>query len=371
MRKNLLLSTLTCLLAVTTYAQQIKNVDVVDAQGKPIQGSVEICEGGLVRLQFTATGFCAGTTYRLDVIDPGNATPVNSATVTGSPGSVLLDSGPGNNRLVRITSIAPAGCNDPEKSGSTNPVKFIRFSADVVQVTGANASQTTGTKGSDIKLDLQNGDVLTYAAPRFWTIIVNACPGTNAVLLSLSSVNGVAFKAVENVSPWVLFGNEMFTRLWTIHDPTWGINSTYTTGFPVGVYSLALSLRDQQGTPLTAYPKLRTAQGNVVGSKTISFEIKAPSPPRIGVIEPELTVRAWPNPTTDRLTVEIPAFEAEAFSMRLIDMEGRPVYEKAAVTTSANHQEEVSMSQHPTGTYLLQVNTPQGMRVAKIMKTGY
>lgn len=371
MKKQLLAVLLTALFG-STYAQQIRNVDVLDSGGNPINGSIEICEGGTVKIGFQATGFCANTKFRIDLIDPGQQnSPISSITVATSPSSIPLDNGSGNNRLIRITSIAPAGCNDPERSGSTRPIQFIRFTVDMVAVSGANSIQTSGTLGATIQQDLQNGNILIYAAPRFWTMRVNACPGTSATALRLTSPNGIAYSAVENVSPWFLFGNEALSRLWTINDPTWGINSTYTSGFPTGVYSLSISLRDQQSTPLTSYPKQRTAQGAVVGSKTVAFEIQAPGA-RIGRADKsELSVRAWPNPTTDRLTVAIPAFEAELFSVRLIDLGGRPVYEKSAVATSASHQEEISLSQQPTGTYLLQVTTPQGIRMAKIMKTSY
>lgn len=84
------------------------------------------------------------------------------------------------------------------------------------------------------------------------------------------------------------------------------------------------------------------------------------------IAEIGLSLKIYPNPTTDILNLRIDLNDYQKYSYELYDLGGRFLNKK----TVAGKVTELSMSKYPSGTYLLKVskgNTP--VKIFKVIKT--
>ena len=79
----------------------------------------------------------------------------------------------------------------------------------------------------------------------------------------------------------------------------------------------------------------------------------------------ELTV--YPNPATDHLTVEFSLTQAEQVAARLLDLTGKVLQQNAIEGVAGANQMQLNLNGISRGLYLLEVNTPEGKSVRKVV----
>lgn len=86
----------------------------------------------------------------------------------------------------------------------------------------------------------------------------------------------------------------------------------------------------------------------------------------IGEVDESCTVRLFPNPAHDIVTVELASdYAAAACQMTLIDASGRQLMQRSFAGTAAC---QFSIASLPAGIYLLRVATPDGIATRQLMK---
>lgn len=334
-------------------------------------GTIAINVSGAVKPTITTSNstICQGGKATLSLTNscPGTVTWNNGTSDVGSGNSIVVMPAATTNYTAKCTTTgncAGSSVSDPLT------VTVNNITLDMKAVTTSPSTPTSGPLGANIKLNLSNGDVLTYPSPRLWTVIVTApCPNVESIQMQLTGP-GINFQTVENTAPFALFANNGNTYF-TINDPDQGLGAAYNNGWPTGGYSLMVMPRDQDGVPTGSLPKTRTPQGNVLGSKTVNFTIADPGgSPRAGVAEITSTrVQAYPNPTTNRLSLDISTELRQAVSVRLSDLQGRAVYQNDVTAEGTTHHEEINMEKQPSGIYLLKVMTNGRIETLKVLKT--
>ncbi|CCH54625.1 hypothetical protein BN8_03818 [Fibrisoma limi BUZ 3] len=314
-----------------------------------------ICEGGKTTLSLTNS--CEGT-----------VTWSNGMSTIGSGNSIDVMPTGTTNYTAKCTTTGQ--CSSSQTSDPLT-VTVSSITIDMIAVGVTPQSPTSGPRAGDIKLNLSNGDVLTYPSPRMWTALISACPGASnveSVQMQLTGP-GINFATVENFAPYALFFNQGESTFYTINDPDRAIGPAFNNGWPTGNYTITITPRDQDGTSSGALPKDRTPAGNAVGGKTVNFTIQDPVSARVGVSENTSTkVRLYPNPTTDYISVEVNAGLRQPVTVQLSDLQGRSVYSNSVTTTDVMHRERINIQKQPQGLYLLKVVTKGGVETLKVLK---
>ncbi|RIV25373.1 T9SS C-terminal target domain-containing protein [Fibrisoma montanum] len=332
-------------------------INVSGGASKPqIQAAnATICEGGKTTLSLTNS--CEGT-----------VTWNNGTSDIGSGSSIMVMPSGTTNYTAKCTTTGQ--CASSQTSDPLT-VTVSAITIDMFAVGVTPQSPTAGPRAGDIKLNLSNGDILTYPAPRMWTALINACPGASnveSVQMQLTGP-GINFATVENFAPFALFFNQGADVFYTINDPDRGIGPAFNNGWPTGNYTLTITPRDQDGTSSGALPKDRAPAGNAVGGKTVNFTIQDPVSARVGVSEnTSAKVRLYPNPTTDYISVEVNAGLRQPVTVQLSDLQGRSVYSNSVTTTDVMHREQINIQKQPQGLYLLKVITKGGVETVKVLK---
>lgn len=114
---------------------------------------------------------------------------------------------------------------------------------------------------------------------------------------------------------------------------------------------------DAQPLPGTSYYRLRQVDrdGAVAFSPVVKVSIAAGMQP----------VLAYPNPATDRLTLDLTAALAEPCAVRVLTLAGQVVRTETVV---GGRVQEMPLAGLPAGLYMLQVRTSQGSTVQRIEK---
>jgi hypothetical protein len=81
-----------------------------------------------------------------------------------------------------------------------------------------------------------------------------------------------------------------------------------------------------------------------------------------------LQLVAMPNPTKDKLTVEITLAVAAPVRLELTDLLGRPIAHWQWSESQTTHRQEVSLEQQASGVYLLMAEAEGIWKVQKIVK---
>lgn len=79
-------------------------------------------------------------------------------------------------------------------------------------------------------------------------------------------------------------------------------------------------------------------------------------------------ITTYPNPTTDLVFVAINGLAIDSAELWLRDQLGRVVAHRSLRDTALDHQLEFDLSQQPTGTYTLQIQTADGQLTRRILK---
>ena len=80
----------------------------------------------------------------------------------------------------------------------------------------------------------------------------------------------------------------------------------------------------------------------------------------------EADVRVYPNPVQSRLSVDFHSSGNETVRLRLMNLSGRVVLNRAVTSFSNTH--EINLSQVPSGTYLLKVSVENKVKTFKVVK---
>ncbi|QJW90975.1 T9SS type A sorting domain-containing protein [Spirosoma taeanense] len=331
-------------------------INVSGAAAKPTitASRPTVCEGGSTTLSLTNS--C-----------PGTVTWNNGSGDIGTGNSITVSPTATTNYTAKCTTTGNCGGSQTSDPLTVNVTSIV---IDMIAVGVTPSSPTSGPRTGDIKLNLSNGDVLTYPAPRMWTaLIMPNCPGSESVQMQLNGP-GLSFSTVENYEPYALFFNQGTSTFYTINDPDRGIGPAYNNGWPTGNYTLTVTPRDQDGSQSGTLPKDRTPQGNALGTKTVNFTINDPGgSSRVGSFVTEnVRVHAYPNPTIDRLSVDIKAGVRQSVSVLLTDLQGRSVYQNTVTTSEDTHHEDINIYKQPSGIYLLKVVTPERVEMLKVIK---
>jgi hypothetical protein len=81
----------------------------------------------------------------------------------------------------------------------------------------------------------------------------------------------------------------------------------------------------------------------------------------------DFTVRAFPNPTSDKVTLVADRVGTEPLMVALLDLHGKLLYQGEWLATADNHQ-EITMRAFPAGTYILQVIAADQVIRRKLVK---
>jgi hypothetical protein len=114
----------------------------------------------------------------------------------------------------------------------------------------------------------------------------------------------------------------------------------------------------------TFYEPVKSLSGSTSPGAQQPYEISETLGQEIAEIG--LSLKIYPNPTTDILNLRIDLNDYQKYSYELYDLGGRFLNKKPV----AGKVTELSMSKYPSGTYLLKVskgNTP--VKIFKVIKT--
>jgi hypothetical protein len=79
-------------------------------------------------------------------------------------------------------------------------------------------------------------------------------------------------------------------------------------------------------------------------------------------------LKVYPNPTKGKINIEMRITESNSNVLRVVDMQGKLVFEKSFNKPSAFlTSEEVDLSSFPKGIYLVQLSTEKGIQQSKIL----
>ena len=89
----------------------------------------------------------------------------------------------------------------------------------------------------------------------------------------------------------------------------------------------------------------------------------------VNVLDDEtLKVRAFPNPTDDKLNITIAAKKFEEASMTLMTANGRELIRQKIGLSAQVQSYQMDLNDLPGGMYLLRVMTDEGVVIRKVMK---
>ncbi|NQY07863.1 MAG: T9SS type A sorting domain-containing protein, partial [Flavobacteriaceae bacterium] len=84
-----------------------------------------------------------------------------------------------------------------------------------------------------------------------------------------------------------------------------------------------------------------------------------------GSIQQDFEVLIYPNPTTGRVTVELPYGDSSSTSLAVYDMIGNRLYQSEVIQTN---QSSLDLSQYPSGIYFIKVITEKGTVIKKVIR---
>jgi hypothetical protein len=89
--------------------------------------------------------------------------------------------------------------------------------------------------------------------------------------------------------------------------------------------------------------------------------------PEESILVSDFAVKVYPNPTTDMVTVWVEKPGTHQLAVKLVDVDGKLVYEGQWVAFMENRQ-RISMAQLPAGVYILQLGAGQEKVTRRILK---
>ncbi len=136
-----------------------------------------------------------------------------------------------------------------------------------------------------------------------------------------------------------------------------GLDFWYWGQIGINVGTGNFELRRENGSPIKQF--------NPDFGSSISYDF-AVYPDSVGTaLEDDLGYRifsTYPNPSDGIFQVELQGFTTKQLSLEVYDLLGKQIYQKS-LTPQLSHQENINLSQYPTGIYILKLN--DGKRIWK------
>ncbi|MBD2756044.1 ELWxxDGT repeat protein [Spirosoma validum] len=108
---------------------------------------------------------------------------------------------------------------------------------------------------------------------------------------------------------------------------------------------------------------------------TALFDIRAlcpvNSPARVAApsrLDVTLRARIYPNPVSEKFTVDIEGDTDQPVRLWLVDVMGRTVIDRQIKLDQPHHSEDVGIGQQESGLYLLRISTPSQIRTLNVLK---
>ena len=272
--------------------------------------------------------------------------------------------------------------------------------------------------GPELVQSTQQNPTLYYVenvnkmAPRYWTINAETCElGTDGSvtfdLLATPEMGVIrSFNTHENNAPYFMYANrDGWTELFAPNHPAYGFyqdngagGNVYDAGLPKGLYKLSVRFWDQKGWG-SIYPSTRKPQGNVLAYQEYWFRIQSKDGVGVGAARTadssqqsavsgeqeakgkgqgsdngkQLTdnsafATVIPNPVTNILRLKIHECKRNVVQTTLTDAAGREVLSRQFTPETNTHQEELGVSELPTGMYFLKVTTSDKQTTLKVVK---
>jgi hypothetical protein len=313
-----------------------------DSLGISLQHTDETCGKGNGSIAATVTGGTpiynynwsggAGSTGTVSGLSAGNFT----LTVTDDNGCVKTASAsltniPGPTSLTNVEDESCSGKNDGTidliVSGGTNPITYI---------------WSNGAQSQDVSNLAPGSYTVTVTDGNNCENIVNSTVGTG-VVISVNTVVNPASSSIANDGKATANGSGgsgPYNYLWSNNQ-----QGNTATGLGIGTYFVTVT--DQNGC-----------------AKVDTININVTSLEAIPVFN---TIRAYPNPTGDFVTVNVELNQSENLSFSLSDLLGKSVYQQDEGTVSSL-QKVIDLSDFAEGLYLLEISAGDYQRVIKIIK---
>lgn len=178
---------------------------------------------------------------------------------------------------------------------------------------------------------------------------------------TVNSGNGVAI-IYNNSMPAHNDSNYTISYLWDFGD-----GDTSSAAFPThtyasaGSYAVCLSITVDSAGSLCTSTFCDTlgvdSTGNLIYKNSSSFVLKVLDPATIGIKENRMeNFKVYPNPVSDRLTVEASAQLTESVSWVMVDLNGRAVMQGQWKDANAGEKLQMELSALPAGIYILKLN---------------
>ena len=258
-------------------------------------------------------------------------TPAASASISGTVSGVCGANGVTYTAAAVLTATGynwsvPAGASIVSGQGTSSiTVDFTgAYAGGSISVA---ASNTCGT-GAARSLSVSGAP----GQPGTITGDVTICPGQSGVNYSISTVAGAA-----NYS-WVVPGGATITSGQGTKDivVTWGTN-------PTSGLNILVSASNACGTGAT-----RVLNG---------ISINVSNCVRVGEQGIATGLNLFPNPTSDRATVQFNGTDGADFRLRVVDVAGRILLNDAGTAAAGINQREVSVSGMAAGIYFVVIET--------------
>jgi hypothetical protein len=191
--------------------------------------------------------------------------------------------------------------------------------------------------------------------------IVSMNTGTQH-LKSMKAANGLAFQTRNNqFTSDTVYLNVVSNRngdfKLSFYDFEQFVQASNTSIYLVDRYTNSIQLmNNKQDYPFT----VSLAQAASYGEGRFAVVFSRPSP----MVQMAASIKAYPNPVLDQLTIELPATSTGHYSIRLMDLTGRLLLEKQGTGTL-----QLSMGGLANGSYLLEtIDSKGGKTVQRVVK---
>ena len=109
---------------------------------------------------------------------------------------------------------------------------------------------------------------------------------------------------------------------------------------------------------------------NASGCTSVSGFATYQPPVVTGIDNPALSAKlsAYPNPTENKITVELGLEKSAKVGIKLTDATGRIVFNENISTNGLNFKHDIDMKDHASGVYMLLLNVEGKTAVKRIVK---
>ncbi|WP_207433528.1 T9SS type A sorting domain-containing protein [Sabulibacter ruber] len=342
--------------ATTTYTVTITNpngtcvkTDQVKVTVNPLptvtaRASVAtICAGGSVTL--SATG---GTSYlwspSIGLDNPASASPVATLTETTT---------------FTVTATDAKGCsNTAQVTVNVNKATTPTIQADgpTSFCPGGKVALTSSPASSYLWSNGQTTQSIEVTQAGSYTVTItdqNGCTASSApTVVSISALPVVTLEPFTNVckdrGTFTLTGGAPTGG--TYSGPGVSNNQFHTAEAGEGTHTITYTYTNEQGCTATASQTLTV--GNCLG---VEDDLQAAS------------LRVFPSPAQDELTVTLTLTKKEEVSILLTDLKGHVIYKLAVSAPAGEFKRIIPVQTLPQGMYLLQYRTPNATASKKVV----